>query len=425
MNVYSLNDWLTHLEQLHPSAIDMGLDRLRQVANNLKLSRPAPLVITVTGTNGKGSTCAFIAALLTSQGLNVGCYNSPHLLNYEERISINTHYVTEKMLCDAFTQIEQARNETSLTFFEFGTLAAFLLFEQAQLDAVVLEVGLGGRLDAVNLIDADISVITSIGIDHQEYLGTTREAVAFEKAGIFRSHKPVVCGDPAPPITLIEQAQLKHCPLFIRNKDFDFQKETQNWHWQGLDLEGNLCQLNALPPLTLPIENAALALQVFALLDFPLEHTTIADTLTKVNVRGRFERHRIHWHGKTVNLLLDVGHNPHAANYLASYLASDTLAGDRYAVFGLLQDKDLLGVIAPLLPYISDWAVSALNTPRTNTAESLSIALQSNSAKVSTCSSITDALELQCNKAMEEDEILVFGSFYVVAEALTWLASIS
>lgn len=198
MTPTSLSDWLAYLEQLHPSAIDMGLDRSRQVALQLGLTRPARQVITVTGTNGKGSTCAFVAALLQAQGLKVGVYSSPHLLRYNERVKVQGVEATDQELCDAFAAVEAARGDVTLTYFEMGTLAAFWLFEQAGLDAVVLEVGLGGRLDAVNLVDADLALVTSIGVDHAEYLGDTRESVAFEKVGIFRAGCPALCGDPAP-----------------------------------------------------------------------------------------------------------------------------------------------------------------------------------------------------------------------------------
>lgn len=416
-----LKDWLIYLEQLHPSSIDMGLERLKQVAEKLQLTRPAPLVITVTGTNGKGSTCAFVTALLESQGLKVGLYTSPHLLHYQERITINKNPATDVMLCQAFEQIEKARGEVSLTYFEFGTLAAFLLFQQSQLDAVVLEVGLGGRLDAVNLVDADIAVITSIGIDHQEWLGTTRESVAFEKAGILRKDCPAICGDNNPPITLIEQASEKGATLYVRDKDFNLSITQDNWQWQGRNKQGELLSLSNIPMLNLPIANASVALQVFALLDLPWQSKTIIETLQQVKVTGRLEHHKLSYHGKTINLLLDVGHNPHAAAFLASYLEQHPIKGKRYAVFGLLADKDLEGVITPLLPLIEDWAVAPLHTARSNTAEHLSETLIQKQQQVTTCSSIEKAIGLQADKVTVNDEILVFGSFYVVAEGLLWL----
>lgn len=213
MTERTLGEWLAYLEQLHPSAIDMGLERSQQVASRMGLGKPAPRVITVTGTNGKGSTCAFVASLLRAQGLNVGVYNSPHLLRYNERVQVNGVEATDAELCEAFAAVEAGRGETSLTYFEMGTLAAFWLFQQAKLDAVVLEVGLGGRLDTVNVVDADIALVTSIGVDHADYLGDTRESVAFEKAGIFRQGAPALCGDLNPPQPLLDKARELDCPF--------------------------------------------------------------------------------------------------------------------------------------------------------------------------------------------------------------------
>lgn len=418
---HNLEDWLAYLENLHPSPIDMGLERLKQVAQKLHLTRPAPIVITVTGTNGKGSTCAFTASLLKSQGLKVGVYTSPHLIHYQERIAIDQQPVSEADICDAFAKIEHARGDVSLTYFEFGTLAAFLLFEQAHLDAAVLEVGLGGRLDAVNIVDADIAVITSIGIDHQEWLGNTRESVAFEKAGIFRANCPAICGDNNPPCTLIEQAKQKETPLYVRDKDFIVKIEQGCWYWQGINKQGHPLTPSKIPLLNLPIDNAALALQVFSLLGFPWQEDKLIHALQSVKVTGRLERRVINYHNKTLHLLLDVGHNPHAASFLANYLSNHSITGKRYAVFGLLADKDLEGVINPLSDYIISWAVAPLATSRSNTAQQLASALQKKKQCVTTHNSIAKAIETQLNSASSEDEIIIFGSFYVVADALQWL----
>lgn len=418
---HHLDDWLAYLEKLHPSTIDMGLGRLQQVAQKLQLAKPAPLVITVTGTNGKGSTCAFIAALLESQGLSVGVYTSPHLIHYQERIAINQQLVSEDSICHAFEKIEQARGNISLTYFEFGTLAAFLLFQKAHLDAVVLEVGLGGRLDAVNLVDADIAVVTSIGIDHQEWLGNTRESVAFEKAGIFREHHPAVCGDNNPPNTLIEQAKQKKAPFYVRDKDFTLTLEDNHWQWQGINKQGTAQTLSNIPLLNLPMDNAALALQVFSLLDFSWQEDKLIHALQHVKVTGRLERHVINYHNKKCTLLLDVAHNPHAANFLAHHLKSHPTTGKRYAVFGLLADKDLEGVIDPLVNLIESWAVAPLSTPRSNTTEHLAQKLQEKELHVTLHNSIVKAIEAQLDRISPEDEIIIFGSFYVVADALQWL----
>lgn len=421
MTQRTLGDWLAYLEQLHPSAIDMGLERSQQVAARLGAGRPAPRVVTVTGTNGKGSTCAFIAALLKAQGLKVGVYSSPHLLRYNERVQIDGLEATDEQLCEAFAAVEAARGDTSLTYFEMGTLAAFWLFSRSALDAVVLEVGLGGRLDAVNLVDADLAVVTSIGVDHADWLGNTRESVAFEKAGIFRQGKPALCGDLNPPQPLLDKARELNCPFFLRGRDFDLAYTEQRWQWRGVDARGAVVELRDLPLLDLPMENAALALQAYLLMDLPWDAALIAQALQAARIVGRLDRRQFVWNGKRLNILLDVGHNPHAAEYLAERLAARPLAGQRLAVFGLLSDKDLEGVIQPLLPQVRHWAVATLDTARSRPAAELQAALENLGAPVQSYSSVAQALEGQCAQATADDEILLFGSFFCVGEALQWL----
>ena len=417
----TLQDWLAYLEQLHPVAIDMGLERSRGVAARLGLTKPAPQVVTVTGTNGKGSTCAFIAQMLAGQGKRVGVYSSPHLLRYNERVRIDGVEASDEALCEAFVAVEAARGDTSLTYFEMGTLAAFWLFERAALDAVVLEVGLGGRLDAVNLVDADVAVVTNIGLDHADWLGDSRESVGFEKAGIFRAAKPAVCGDTQPPATLVDAAARLQAPLLVRGQDFDLQVEQDRWHWQGRDRAGLALQLRDLPLLDLPLENAALALQAFAWLDQPWSAAALKTALLATRVVGRLDRRTIRYKGRELSLLLDVGHNPHAAGYLARTLQGRALPGRRLAVFGLLADKDLPGVIEPLLPAVDDWAVAPLATSRTRPAAQLAGALMERGASATLYCTVGEALDAQCDQAVAGDEILLFGSFYCVAEALDWL----
>jgi dihydrofolate synthase/folylpolyglutamate synthase len=425
MTARSLSDWLSYLEQLHPSAIDMGLDRSQQVALNIGLSRPAPRVITVTGTNGKGSTCAFVASLLRAQGLKVGVYSSPHLVRYNERVQLQGVEATDAQLCEAFEVIEKARGDISLTYFEMGTLAAFWLFEQAALDAVVLEVGLGGRLDAVNLIDADMALVTSIGVDHAEWLGNTRESVAFEKAGIFREGRPALCGDLDPPQPLLDRAQALNCPLSSRGSDFDLSVESAGWNWFGTNPKGQRVQLCDLPLLDLPMQNAALALQAYLLMGLPWNEASIRAALLDTRVTGRLDRRTFEWQGKTLQVLLDVGHNPHAAVFLAQRLDQRPVAGKRLAVFGLLNDKDLDGVLTELTPCFSTWAVAPLPTPRSRPEQEIAQALQNLGATVTSYPSVARALEAQCAHATADDEIVLFGSFYCVAEALEWLAGAS
>jgi dihydrofolate synthase/folylpolyglutamate synthase len=418
----SLADWLGYLEGLHPSAIDMGLDRVARVARHLGLGRPAPRVVTVTGTNGKGSTCAFLASLLREQGLRVGVYSSPHLLRYNERVLIDGVEARDEQLCQAFGVVERARADTSLTYFEMGTLAAFWLFEQAALDVVVLEVGLGGRLDAVNLVDADLALITSIAVEHADWLGDSRESVAFEKSGILRAGKPALCGDLDPPQALLGRVSELDVTLLRRGQDFDLQVQPHCWHWHGQSARAEALRLSALPLLDLPMENAALALQAYALLDLPWSESRIVSALQATRMTGRLDRRHLRWRGKSITLLLDVGHNPHAAAFLARYLQARPLTGKRLAVFGLLADKDLPEVVTPLLDHVGHWAVTALPTERSRPAIELQMHLMARGAQVECCGNVAAALEAQCTRAVVGDEILLFGSFFCVAEALTWLA---
>ncbi len=422
MTTRNLEQWLSYLEQLHPSEIDMGLARVEEVAQRLGLARIADKIVTVTGTNGKGSTCAFVESLVVQQGLKVGVYSSPHLLHYNERVRIAGENVTDQQLCTAFSAVEQARGTTSLTYFEMGTLAAFWLFAQAELDVAVLEVGLGGRLDAVNIVDADVAVVTNIGLDHHDWLGDTRDSVAYEKSGIFRSGLPAVCGDIDPPEQILTQAAVLNTPLLLRGRDFDLAISEQAWHWRGVDSQGQSLQLQDIPLLGLPIENAAVALQVYALLDLPWSPVAVLQGLTDARIQGRLQEVNLPWQDKTLHIMLDVAHNPHAASYLAERLKSKPIQGRRLAVLGVLDDKDLSGLLDCMQTQIDSWAVAALPTPRSCKVEQLEQALQRRDTSVMAYQSIAQAIEVQCAQATEDDQIIIFGSFFTVAEALKWLA---
>lgn len=300
-----------------------------------------------------------------------------------------------------------------------GTLAAFWLFERAGLDFAVLEVGLGGRLDAVNLIDADLALITSIGLDHAEWLGDTRESVAFEKAGILRAGKPALCGDLDPPQPLLEQVTALGAPLYLRGRDYDLALVDHGWHWRGLAADGQALALHDLPLLGLPMENAALALQAYALLELPWQAERLAEALRRTRVTGRLDRRDLSWDGQPRQLLLDVGHNPQAAQYLAQRLRAAAPRGRYLAVFGLLADKDLDGVLEPLTGLVQDWAVAPLPTPRSRPAAELEAALILRQVPASSHADIAAALDAQCAKATADDVILLFGSFYSVAEGLS------
>ncbi len=423
MSARTLEQWLSYLEQLHPSEIEMGLARVQEVAQRLALPRIAEKVVTVTGTNGKGSTCAFLASLVAQQGLSVGVYSSPHLLHYNERIRINGQDVSDEQLCAAFTAVEAARGDTSLTYFEMGTLAAFWLFTQVPLAVVILEVGLGGRLDAVNIVDADVAVITNIGLDHHDWLGDTRESVAYEKAGIFRGGRTALCGDLNPPEPILTTAKNLNTPLLLRGQDFDLQVAAHSWQWRGVDGQGQTVQLADIPLLNLPIENAALALQAYAALGLPWQPSAVLQGLQHAHITGRLQSVAITYQGRSLQLLLDVAHNPHAAQYLAQRLASQPIQGRRLAVLGMLDDKDIQGVLSSMTDQFSDWAVAALPSPRSCTAQALESALSEQGAEVVAYSSIGAAIEAQCAQAAADDQIVIFGSFFTVAQALKWLAT--
>jgi len=279
----------------------------------------------------------------------------------------------------------------------------------------------GGRLDTVNVVDADLALVTSIGVDHVDYLGDTRELVAFEKAGIFRQGKPALCGDLDPPQPLLDKALELAAPLFLRGRDFDLASAESGWHWRGTTADGVQVELRDLPLLDLPMENATLALQAYLLMGLPWDAGQIRQALLDTRITGRLDRRMVNWQGKRIELLLDVGHNPHAAEYLARRLSARPLKGRRLAVFGLLADKDLSGVLEPLQGLVDEWAVAPLQTPRSRPAAELAGALTNLGVAVKSYASVDAALEGQCAQATADDQILLFGSFFCVAEALEWL----
>lgn len=425
MSQRNLEQWLSYLEQLHPTEIDLGLARIQRVAQRLGVGKPAPKVVTVTGTNGKGSTCAFIAQLLMAQGLQVGVYSSPHLLQYNERVTIQGQPVSDAQLCAAFTAIEQARAEESLTYFEFGTLAALWVFAQPKLEVVVLEVGLGGRLDAVNIVDADVALITSIALDHSDWLGDTRDSVAKEKSGIFRAQQIALCADLDPPAIIEATAQQVGATLLQRDVDFGYLAPTANaWSMWGQAAKGDY-RFTELPEVSLPKANLVLAVQAVFSLGFTISKEQLLQSLVQFKMPGRVETRLINWHGKQLQLILDVGHNPLAAEFLAQHLAQRPITGQRYALFGLLKDKDLAGVIDPLLSAIDQWHVVTLPCGRTQQAEVLAAYLQHKEAKVTVETTVEQGLLQLFEKMQAQDQLLIFGSFYTVAAAAKALHALS
>ncbi|WP_421863622.1 bifunctional tetrahydrofolate synthase/dihydrofolate synthase [Motiliproteus sp.] len=410
----TLDQWLSVIEAAHPSEIELGLDRVRAVAERLQLvdGWNCPIV-TLAGTNGKGSTQAFMRSICTEQGYRVGCYSSPHFLRYNERVTLNGEPADDQSLCQAFEAIDQARETLglSLSYFEVGTLAALWLFRQWQPDLILLEVGLGGRLDAVNIIDPDVAVITTVALDHQDWLGNDRETVGFEKAGILRPGIPMVYGEVSMPDSVLKRATELGCTIYHWGEQFGPDERQENWCWHGLDSSGQSLEYPCLPGVRLPFENASTALQALSLLPLDFSPFAIVQGLAQAALTGR--RQQLSIDGR--KLLLDVAHNPHAAQYLASTLPS--ISGDTYCVLGMLADKDCAESIAPLLPVVDHWLLAGLDCPRGLSADELALALPQTTA-AQYYESPWKACQAAIKQSRDGDRILVLGSFYTVADIL-------
>lgn len=425
----SLADWLSHIERIHPKSIDMGLERIRIVSQRLGLKRPAPKVITVGGTNGKGSTVAFIEAIARAAGWCVGAYTSPHLLAYNERIRIGGADAGDAALVEAFEAIEAARGEVVLTYFEYGTLAALWLFERAKLDLAILEVGLGGRLDATNLVDPDVAVITTVDIDHQDYLGPDRESIGFEKAGIARGWKPLILGDDDPPSSVLRHAYAigasavrAGCDFFFEAlpPDADKPDEGPRWRWREVGYRVEL----PMPALAAPAQmrNAAVAVAALRALGKSPTRQQFAEGVAAAHVPGRLQR----FVRDGVEIVVDVGHNPQAARELAAWLAAAPAPGRTHAVFAALGDKDVAGVVAALHAGVDAWHLAGLadSGPRGIAVEAFAERLRDTAAgEGSRHADVAAALAAVRAQASAGDRILVFGSFHTAAAALAWLAA--
>ncbi len=417
----SLADWLARLERLHPSSIELGLERVRQVADALGLKPHFP-VLTVGGTNGKGSTCAYLEAILSAAGYKTGLYTSPHLLRYNERVRIAGREAGDAELIAAFERVEAARGDTSLTYFEFGTLGAMAQFRTAGIDVAILEVGLGGRLDAVNLWDADAAIVTSVDLDHQDYLGDTREAIGFEKAGIFRAGRPAICADPAPPASLVAHARAIGADLVCFGQDFSAQRSNDEWTYRG--------RAEAQAGLPLPgmagayqLRNAAAALAGLEALHACLpavDGAAIRSGLAGARVPGRFQRI-----ATAPEVIVDVAHNPEAARALAAALAERPVAGRTLAVVGMLADKDAAGVFDALKNSVAAWWTCTPDSPRARTADALADVLRARlpGVPVSVETTPVAALATARSAAREGDRIVAFGSFTTVAAVLDHAAT--
>ncbi len=416
----TLSEWLTLLETRHPTPIDLGLERVAEVKDRLGIQFHCP-VITVGGTNGKGSTCAFLESILLRARYRVGLYTSPHLIHFNERARIDGEPLSDQDLIAAFRQVEAARGEVSLTYFEFTTLAVLKLFADANLDVAVLEVGLGGRLDAVNVIDADAAIVTSIDIDHTAYLGDTREAIGFEKAGIFRAGKPAICSDPVPPQSLIDHAQTIGADLWLVTRDFNYTGDKQQWNYGGRGQRRNALDFPALRGANQLLNaSAALAALEALRMQLPVSGQEVRNGLVMVDLPGRFQA----LPGQPL-VILDVAHNPHAAATLALSLDNMGYFPYTYAVFGVMQDKDIDGIIAAFKDRIDHWCLTDLPLPRAASAAHIEQRLLAAGitprdeppVKVSiNCFPTPAAAYADARKRVgQNDRIVVFGSFLTVA----------
>jgi len=422
-----LDQWLDRIQQLHPREIDMSLDRVRLVAERMGLLSLSHMpVVTVAGTNGKGSCVATVSALLTASGHRVGTFTSPHLLKYNERICIDGTPASDDTIVAAFEQIERHRGDVQLTYFEFGALAAFSVFCTSSVDALVLEVGLGGRLDAVNIIDASVAVISSIDLDHQEWLGDTRELIALEKAGIFRTGVPAVCADPDPPETLFAAAVAVACPFYLLGRDFSAHDEPGTpgrWCWQGMDGQGGTQVLRGLKDSGLLRVNVAAGIQAALLLSLPIRLDVLPEVVSELCLPGRQSVREVaqrRW-------LLDVSHNPHAAAQLARRIQREREAGRGiHLILAMMRDKDVTGYIRALESEADFWYIAQVNLVRCLGADDLLHRLVDAGVDPEHHSgpynSIADACLDACSRASEDDTIGVCGSFFAVSEAMQWLA---
>ncbi|WP_404466115.1 bifunctional tetrahydrofolate synthase/dihydrofolate synthase [Vreelandella aquamarina] len=415
----TLAAWLHYLETLHPVGIDMGLERVSLVAKRMGLlERPiAKKVITVAGTNGKGSTLAMMDSIARAHGWRAGTYTSPHLLRYNERVTVDGREASDQRLVEGFQQVEDARLQApavSLTYFEAGTLCALWCLANASLDVAILEVGLGGRLDAVNIIDADVAIVTTIALDHANFLGTDLEQIGREKAGIFRPLKPAVLGSQSLPSSVLESAISMAAHSYALGSAFSHSagdKVGSPWCWHGLTADGDTLSLDGLPDPGLPIDNAATALQALALTGLALQLNTVRKALRTVTLSGRMQ-----WVGQWC---LDVGHNPHAAQYVARRLPTPPKGGRQWALIGMLNDKDADGVIQALMPSITDWVCVTLEGERGRSAAELAERITSQGGHVYYCADSPAAGAAKLAKQLApEDRVLATGSFFTVAELL-------
>lgn len=426
----SLDQWLARLETMHPKTVDLGLERVRQVAEAMDLASPA-IKFVVAGTNGKGSTCAMLEAMLLAAGYKVGMYTSPHLIHFNERARINGIAATDSQLTEAFEIVDQARGQVSLTYFEFTTLAILWLFARAGLDAMVLEVGLGGRLDAVNIVDADCAIVTSIDLDHTEWLGNTREAIALEKAHVFRCGRPAICSDPSAPQTLIDHAESIGADLWLFGRDFNYSGDRQQWGFAARQSRRNALNYPALRGANQLLNASGALAALESVRDrLAVPQQAIRQGLLQAALPGRFQI----LPGQPM-VILDVAHNPHAAAVLEKNLSTMGFHPYTYAVFGMLADKDIDQVVRTLAAKFDRWYCASLPGSRGVQSSELQArvrsALQRWAAdnpshqeplpEILAFDTPHQAFEVAHQAAGPDDRIVVFGSFMTVGDVLVHL----
>ncbi len=406
----SLATWLSWLEKLHPKSIELSLDRIQRVAQRLSLHTAPAFVITVGGTNGKGSCVALLESILLHADFKVGAYFSPHLIHFNERIRINGDEVSDKALCQAFSVVNASRADVSLTYFEFTTLAALWLFQQAQLEFLILEVGLGGRLDAVNILSPDIAIIPTVSLDHTDWLGDTRELIAKEKAGIFRKDQTVIYGEADVPNSILQTCEQLHCALNKMDREFSFFKTGDTWDFIGKK------KLTQLPLPIIALQNAATTLQAITSLPacFFVSEEAIRSGLQNINLKGRFQCFQ-----QKATVIFDVAHNPASAQRLAENLKEFKKFKKLYAVVGMLNDKDHKNTLLPLLDLIDSWYITSLPGDRGLSATQLSQVLSAFTSRPITLFPSPEIAYHQLQEILQPDEgVVVFGSFLTVGALL-------
>lgn len=413
---YSLQTWIDWLLSNHSEEIDLGLDRVRQVAKKMGLLKLSPYVISVAGTNGKGSSVAMLSAIYQAAGYQVGCYTSPHILTFNERFQINGQMVSDVDITRAFFEIETARKQTNgikLTYFEFSTLAALVIFARQTLDIVILEVGLGGRLDAVNIIDADASLITAIDIDHVEWLGDNREKIGFEKAGIMRKNQLSICSDPNTPSSIKEFAKYQEVDFYQLNKDYSLKIKDASWNFIAANTRFHSYETLPFPNLQgeFQIQNAAGVIALIQAGKHIVTQRHIVDGLQNISHAGRLQSFEVNQN----NWLADVAHNVQSMAVLAEYLEQQNFKG--IAIFSVLDDKDYLNMIAKISAFVTVWYIADLSVPRASSLKSIKNMLLDSgveSSSIKSFMSIAEATEYALQQ--NNENVLVSGSFFTVAE---------